>query len=121
MATSAPSTSQSDARSGFFEREILLDAFVKNPSLAWTATGLCSWYSIRLDLVRAVLGELADEGFIRRVPGREPNCFMLDEEPLSIPVVPPQPREFVCRGCQMVKHRSELRDREKTLCRDCVS
>ncbi len=97
----------------------MLDAFIKNPGLAWTPAGLSSWYWIRLDLVRAILGELADEGFICRARGR-PNSYVLDEEPLSIPTVPAQPSEFVCKGCQMLKHRSQLRDRERTLCRDCV-
>jgi uncharacterized protein DUF4193 len=119
MAPFAPPGDNWDAVLGPFERETALDAFIKNPGLAWTPTGLCSWYGIRVDLVRAILEELVDEGIIRRVPGR-PDSYALDQEPLSIPAVPPQPREFVCKGCQMLKHRSQLRGRERTLCRDCV-
>ncbi len=120
MAPSAPSVEQSDAVFGWFEQETVLDAFIRNPGLAWTPTGLCSWYRIRLDLVRAIVDELAEEGVICRVPGR-PNSYVLNEEPFSMPVVPPRAREFVCKGCQMLKHRSQLRDSKRTLCRDCVS
>jgi hypothetical protein len=41
-------------------------------------------------------------------------------EPLAVKVVPPQPTEFVCKKCHLVKHRSQLKDRAKQLCRDCA-
>ena len=41
-------------------------------------------------------------------------------EPLAAKVVPPQPTEFVCKKCFLVKHRSQLKDRSKSLCRDCA-
>ena len=41
-------------------------------------------------------------------------------EPLAVKVVPPTDKEFVCSNCHLVKHRSQLADRERTLCRDCV-
>ncbi len=39
---------------------------------------------------------------------------------LSIRPVPEQPNEFTCRSCFLVKHRSQLANEKKTLCRDCV-
>ncbi len=41
-------------------------------------------------------------------------------ESLTVKVVPPQPTEFTCRGCFLLKHRSQLADKRKTLCRDCA-
>ena len=41
-------------------------------------------------------------------------------EPLAVKVVPPQPTEFVCKKCYLVKHRSQLKDPKKMLCRDCA-
>jgi hypothetical protein len=41
-------------------------------------------------------------------------------EPLAVKVVPPTDKEFVCSNCHLVKHRSQLADRERSLCRDCV-
>ena len=35
-------------------------------------------------------------------------------------VRPKQPDEFVCRSCFLVKHPSQLADKKKMLCRDCV-
>ena len=35
-------------------------------------------------------------------------------------VLPKQPDEFVCRSCFLVKHPSQLADKEHLLCRDCV-
>ncbi len=42
-------------------------------------------------------------------------------EALSVKVVPQQPTEFVCKSCYLVKHRSQLSDKRKMFCRDCVS
>jgi hypothetical protein len=41
-------------------------------------------------------------------------------EPLAAKVVPPQPTEFICSNCYLVKHRSQLKDKAKMLCRDCA-
>lgn len=35
-------------------------------------------------------------------------------------VRPKQPDEFVCRSCFLVKHPSQLADKKRMLCRDCV-
>ena len=35
-------------------------------------------------------------------------------------VLPKQPDEFVCRSCFLVKHPSQLADKTRMLCRDCV-
>lgn len=40
-------------------------------------------------------------------------------EPLTIKVLPQQQNEFTCRKCFLVKHRSQLSDRKKMICRDC--
>ena len=41
-------------------------------------------------------------------------------EPVTEKVVPPQSSEFVCKKCYLVKHRSQLKDRARMLCRDCA-
>ncbi|MGQ0669807.1 MAG: DUF4193 family protein [Actinomycetota bacterium] len=41
-------------------------------------------------------------------------------EPLAVKVVPPQPTEFICKKCYLVKHRSQLKDKTRMLCRDCA-
>jgi hypothetical protein len=41
-------------------------------------------------------------------------------ESLSIRAAPKQPNEFVCTSCRLVKHESQLADRKRELCRDCV-
>ena len=41
-------------------------------------------------------------------------------EPLAVKVVPPQPTEFICQSCYLVKHRSQLKDKNRQLCRDCA-
>jgi Domain of unknown function (DUF4193) len=41
-------------------------------------------------------------------------------EPVSEKVVPPQSSEFVCKKCYLVKHRSQLKDKARMLCRDCA-
>lgn len=43
-----------------------------------------------------------------------------DRGDLSERVLPKQPDEFVCRSCFLVKHPSQLADKKKMLCRDCV-
>ena len=41
-------------------------------------------------------------------------------EPLETRVVPMQTTEFVCKKCFLVKHRSQLADKKRMLCRDCA-
>jgi hypothetical protein len=41
-------------------------------------------------------------------------------EALTVKVVPQQPTEFVCKNCFLVKHRSQLADKKRMLCRDCA-
>jgi hypothetical protein len=41
-------------------------------------------------------------------------------ETLAVKVVPQQPTEFVCKSCFLVKHRSQLADKKRLFCRDCV-
>lgn len=41
-------------------------------------------------------------------------------ETVSVKVVPQQPTEFVCKSCFLVKHRSQLADKKRMFCRDCV-
>ena len=42
-------------------------------------------------------------------------------ETLSVKVIPPDPqKEFTCRECYLVKHRSQLADKKRMFCRDCA-
>jgi hypothetical protein len=41
-------------------------------------------------------------------------------EPAESRVVPMQETEFMCKRCFLVKHRSQLADKKKMLCRDCA-
>jgi hypothetical protein len=41
-------------------------------------------------------------------------------EPLDSRVVPIQATEFTCKRCFLVKHRSQLADKKRMLCRDCA-
>ena len=41
-------------------------------------------------------------------------------EPTEARVVPMQATEFMCKRCYLVKHRSQLADKKKMLCRDCA-
>lgn len=41
-------------------------------------------------------------------------------ESLNVRAVPPQANEFICRSCHLVKHQSQLADRRRKLCLDCV-
>lgn len=41
-------------------------------------------------------------------------------EPVDTRVVPMQAGEFVCKKCFLVKHRSQLADKKRMLCRDCA-
>ena len=44
----------------------------------------------------------------------------LAADPAETRVVPMQETEFVCKRCFLVKHRSQLADKKRTLCRDCA-
>lgn len=39
---------------------------------------------------------------------------------IALRVLPKQPDEFVCQSCFLVKNRSQIADKEKMFCRDCV-
>lgn len=41
-------------------------------------------------------------------------------DPVETRVVPIQATEFVCKKCFLVKHRSQLADKKRMLCRDCA-
>jgi Domain of unknown function (DUF4193) len=41
-------------------------------------------------------------------------------ETLAVKVVPPSDKEFVCQNCHLVKHRAQLADKVRMLCRDCA-
>ena len=41
-------------------------------------------------------------------------------EPIDTKIVPMQETEFMCKNCYLVKHRSQLADKKKMLCRDCA-
>ena len=41
-------------------------------------------------------------------------------EPVETRVVPIQSTEFVCKNCFLIKHRSQLADKKRMLCRDCA-
>jgi Domain of unknown function (DUF4193) len=44
----------------------------------------------------------------------------LAADPTDTRVVPMQETEFVCKRCFLVKHRGQLADKKKMLCRDCA-
>ena len=41
-------------------------------------------------------------------------------ESLAIRAVPKQANEFVCSNCHLVKNNSQLADKKRGLCKDCV-
>jgi Domain of unknown function (DUF4193) len=41
-------------------------------------------------------------------------------ESLTTRVLPVQHNEFICKSCYLVKHRSQLADQRRQLCRDCA-
>lgn len=58
--------------------------------------------------------EAEDEALLTISPSEE------RVETLAVKVVPQQPTEFTCRKCFLVKHRSQLADKKKMICRDCA-
>lgn len=69
-----------------------------------------------------------EEILAKREPGaeeEEPSILEIDRddekaETLTVKVLPPQQNEFTCRSCFLVKHRSQLADKRKLICRDCA-
>ncbi|MBW3588882.1 MAG: DUF4193 family protein [Actinobacteria bacterium] len=68
-----------------------------------------------------------EEVFTKRAEGEDDEEESLLEmtreerlESLSVRAVPRQSNEFVCSNCHLVKHNSQLADRRRKLCRDCV-
>ena len=87
MGVSASSIERPDLGWGSFERECVLHAFLMTPRRTWTSARLSSWYGIRLDLVRAILSELAEERIICHSRG-QPDRYRLeceDQRPSSRP------------------------------------
>ena len=41
-------------------------------------------------------------------------------ETLTVKALPQQQNEFVCNNCFLLKHKSQLADRKRMLCRDCA-
>lgn len=56
-----------------------------------------------------------EEALLEAMEGREGPA-----ESLTVKVIPPQPTEFTCRKCFLLKHRSQLKDKKKMLCMDCA-
>ena len=96
------------------------EAEVKTPSSvpATSATGDADVESIQDILVKQEAAESEEEA------DEEDSVLSLSREerlePLATKVVPPQPTEFICQNCYLVKHRSQLKDKAKMLCRDCA-
>ncbi len=44
----------------------------------------------------------------------------LSHEELAVEVKPKQEDEFTCMSCFLVRHRSQLADERKMICRDCA-
>jgi hypothetical protein len=59
--------------------------------------------------------EEEDESVLDLARGDEKN------ETLVTKVLPQQTNEFTCRNCFLVKHKSQLADKKKMICRDCAS
>ena len=43
-----------------------------------------------------------------------------DRADIALRVLPKQPDEFVCQSCFLVKNRSQVADKDRMFCRDCV-
>jgi len=73
--------------------------------------------------VEAIEDLIAKKDGHRAEEEEDPLLAMGREERLELPtvkVVPPQPTEFVCKKCYLVKHLSQLKDKKRMLCRDCA-
>jgi hypothetical protein len=69
-----------------------------------------------------LIAKKSDEGTAEEGEEEAPATAGREErvETLSVKVVPQQPTEFVCKNCFLVKHRSQLADKKRMFCRDCV-
>ncbi len=71
-----------------------------------------------------ILAKKAEEGASADDEGEEETMLAPGAadrvETLAVKVVPQQPTEFVCKKCFLVKHRSQLADKRRMFCRDCV-
>jgi hypothetical protein len=69
-----------------------------------------------------LIAKKSDEGAAEESEEEVPATAGREErvETLSVKVVPQQPSEFVCKNCFLVKHRSQLADKKRMFCRDCV-
>lgn len=71
-----------------------------------------------------ILAKKAEEGAAAEDEGEEETILAPGTtdrvETLAVKVVPQQPTEFVCKKCFLVKHRSQLADKRRMFCRDCV-
>jgi hypothetical protein len=57
-----------------------------------------------------------DEDVLLTIPKND----KLPADPSETRVVPIQETEFVCKRCFLVKHRGQLANKKKMLCRDCA-
>jgi hypothetical protein len=63
---------------------------------------------------------------VKEAPDEEEEVVPLDlarddrAEAIDSKIVPMQETEFMCKRCFLVKHRSQLADKKKMLCRDCA-
>lgn len=55
-----------------------------------------------------------EETILELEPGEDKGEALLEK------VTPIQANEFTCRNCFLVKHRSQLADKKRVLCRDCA-
>ncbi len=70
------------------------------------------------DLVRQEAREAepdVEETLLALVPDEE-----ISDDTLAVKFEPPSEKEFTCAKCHLVKHRSQLKDKAKMLCRDCA-
>jgi hypothetical protein len=62
----------------------------------------------------------------KEAPDEEEEVVPLDlarddrAEAIDAKIIPMQETEFMCKRCFLVKHRSQLADKKKMLCRDCA-
>jgi hypothetical protein len=72
-----------------------------------------------------ILAKKAEEGAAAEEEGEEesviPTASSDRVETLPAKVVPQQPTEFTCKKCFLVKHRSQLADKRRMICRDCAA
>jgi hypothetical protein len=72
------------------------------------------------DDVEASLDEILKEKMVVDDEPEDDDVAEVDDRSDPDRVLPKQPDEFVCSSCFLVKHPSQLADKKKKLCRDCV-